>query len=107
MNPKSLLLCGVLGLMSPAASGTVDVEAVYGANCASCHGADGKGRTPAGKKLRVKDLAASMLPDTEMEKQIASGTQDAKGSQRMPAFREKLSAEEIAALIAYVKAWRK
>ena len=103
---KVLLLPAVFALVAPFARSTVDAEAVYGANCASCHGADGRGRTPAGKKLRVKDLAASALPDAEMEKQITTGTQDAKGNQRMPAFKDKLSPEEIAALVAFVKALR-
>jgi cytochrome c6 len=107
MISKLSLLAGVLVLVSPATGSVVDVETVYGANCASCHGADGKGRTPAGKKLRVKDLAASTLPDAEMEKQITAGTQDAKGNQRMPAFKDKLSAEEIAALVAFVKTLRR
>jgi mono/diheme cytochrome c family protein len=79
---------------------------MFAEHCASCHGSDGKGRTPAGKKLRVKDLAASKLADHDIEKQIVNGTQDAKGNARMPEFKTKLSPDEIAALVAYVKTLR-
>jgi cbb3-type cytochrome c oxidase subunit III len=93
----------------PTASTTLaaNSQEVFEANCASCHGADGKGRTPAGKKLRVKDLAVSQLASSDIEKQIVNGTQDAKGNARMPEFKTKLSPDEIAALVAYVKTLRR
>jgi mono/diheme cytochrome c family protein len=85
----------------------VDAQEIYGANCASCHGIDGKARTPAGKKVRAKDLTESKLADGDIEKQIVSGTQDAKGNARMPSFKGKLSPEEITALVAFVKTLRR
>jgi mono/diheme cytochrome c family protein len=97
----SLLWCSAAAL--PAADG----EGVYVENCASCHGRDGKGRTPAGRKMGAKDLALSQLPDAEVGRQIREGTKDAKGNARMPAFGDKLTPDEIAAVAAYVKALRK
>jgi len=83
-----------------------DGQRLYIANCASCHGADGKGRTPAGKKLGAHDLTQSKLTDSEIEKQIVVGTTDAKGNSRMPSFKAVLQPEGIAALVAYVSALR-
>ena len=69
--------------------------AVFQRKCVSCHGNDGAG-TAAGKKLGAKDLKSTKLPRTEIEKVIRDG----RG--KMPAYRGKLSHEEIAALSAYI-----
>lgn len=106
MNAKFLLLFGLAALNSPGTASAANGGEVFGTHCASCHGIDGRGRTPAGKKLRVKDLAESNLADTDIEKQIVNGTQDAKGNVRMPEFKTKLSPEEVAALVAFVKTLR-
>lgn len=74
--------------------------------CASCHGMDGKARTPQGKKARAKDLAESKLSDAEIERQIREGSPDQRKTTKMPAFAEKLSAEEISALVPLVKSFR-
>ena len=106
MNAKLFPMAALVALCSPTVVSAVNGEEVFASHCASCHGTDGKAKTPAGKKLRVKDLTQSKLADTDIEKQIVNGTQDAKGIARMPEFKTKLSPEEIAALVAYVKALR-
>jgi mono/diheme cytochrome c family protein len=98
--------------LSFVTAGTTDIWAaksgseLFGEFCAPCHGPDGKARTPAGRKLGAKDLSQSKLADPEIEKQIANGTKDARGIDRMPPFKEKLTASDIAALVAYVKSFR-
>ncbi|MCX6955798.1 MAG: c-type cytochrome, partial [Verrucomicrobia bacterium] len=77
------------------------------AHCAACHGADGRARTPAGKKLGAKDLSESKFTDAEIETRILHGVKDKKGAERMPAFKERLRAEEVAALVAFVKTFRR
>ncbi|MHB8868549.1 MAG: c-type cytochrome [Thermoleophilia bacterium] len=67
---------------------TVDAAALYSANCESCHGADGSGNI--GPDLRTHDDAAAVA------------TQIAQGGGAMPAFADKLSADEIAALADFV-----
>jgi mono/diheme cytochrome c family protein len=79
---------------------------LFGEFCTPCHGPDGKARTPAGRKLGAKDLSQSKLTDPEIEKQIANGTKDNRGVDRMPPFKEKLTASDVAALVAYVKSFR-
>lgn len=97
-----VLAAGCFASTLPAADG----RQLFGTHCASCHGMDGKARTPAGKALGAKDLCASKLTDAEIEKQITNGVQDASGKQRMPAFKSRLTAEEITALVAHVKTFR-
>lgn len=104
MSGKSALVFLALGATSLSAA---DGRETFEQHCIACHGADGRARTPAGKKLGAKDLGESRLPDAEIEKQILDGVRDAKASHRMPPFREKLSRDEVAALVVYVKTFRK
>ena len=84
-----------------------DGPAIFVAHCAPCHGLDGKARTPAGKKLGAKDLSESKMADDAIVHQIGEGLRDKKGVERMPAFKARLAAEEIAALVTVVKAFRR
>lgn len=76
-------------------------------HCIPCHGVDGRARTPAGRKLGAKDLGESKLGDSEIAKQIRDGVKDPRGADKMPSFREKVTAAEVDALVAYVKTFRK
>ena len=66
-----------------------------------------KEQLAAAKLLGVKDLSQSKLPDAEIVKQIIEGRQDAKGSQKMPPFKDMLTDEEIKELVKVVKSFRK
>lgn len=44
--------------------------------------------------------------DGEIERQILEGVKDARGASKMPAFKEKLSAAEVALLVSYAKSFR-
>ena len=84
------------------------------AKCSSCHGEDGKGATDQGKKMGVRDLTAADtwkdLTDVKMKDSIANGvkqkSKDGK-AQEMEPYKEKLKPEEIDALVAYVKTFKK
>ena len=85
-----------------AASG----EELFAKYCALCHGKDGKAQNPAARKLGVKDLSLSKATDAEIEKQVIEGRKDERGSLKMPAFKDKLTPEEIKSLIAVAKSFR-
>jgi mono/diheme cytochrome c family protein len=88
-----------------------DVKENWEKNCASCHGKDGKGETKAGKKADVKDLTdakyQASFTDEQMLQQITEGMKDKNGKERMKPFRDKLSGEEIKALVSFVRAYKK
>ena len=109
MRPRLELLVTLAGLVafSAGAGRAADGADLFTQHCAPCHGPDGKARTPAGKKLGAKDLSGSKLADADIEKQILAGTKDAKGNERMPSFQAKLAADEVAALVAFVKTFRR
>lgn len=78
--------------------------------CAKCHGADGKGQTKAGKKLNVKDYTDAKvqaeMKEAEMTKAIADGVLDKAGKEKMKAYKEELSADEIKELVTYVRKFK-
>ncbi len=71
-------------------------------NCQDCHGEKGQGGTVEikGKKLKVPSLRdghALDHPDEKFVKQISEGDDE------MPAFKDKLSAEEINDLVRFIR----
>ncbi len=74
--------------------------------CASCHGEDGKAQTKSGKKLKVRDYTdpkvQAELKDDEMIKAIAEGVK-VDGKEKMKAFKDEISAEEIKDLVAFIR----
>jgi cytochrome c6 len=88
-----------------------DAKGNWEKHCASCHGMDGKGKTKAGRLADVKDLSDPKyqdgFKDEQIYQQIKDGLKDQKGKERMKPFKDVLSDEEIKALIAYVRAFKK
>jgi len=74
--------------------------------CASCHGADGKAQTKQGKKLKLRDYTdpkvQAELKDDAMFKAIKEGVVE-NGKERMKAFAETFSDDEIKALVAHIR----
>jgi mono/diheme cytochrome c family protein len=97
----------LLALQTPAASTQDGADLFSRSKCALCHGEDGKGKTNKGKKLQVPDLSTEKwnkeTTDKEILETISDGTKDKKGNVRMPAFKSKLTPEEIQTLAAYVR----
>jgi mono/diheme cytochrome c family protein len=98
-----LLLATGMPLSAWAADGAV----VYENHCAACHGLDGKARTPAGRKIGARDLSESKLADDAIAAMIRDGLKGPKGEARMPSFSDRLNAEEVSAVAAFVKKFRK
>lgn len=73
-----------------------DGAGIYKANCARCHGENGEG-TDKG----ISFLKGHALDHTEEDfiKQVENGEKDEK----MPAFKDKLTDEEIKAVVKYVR----
>jgi cytochrome c oxidase subunit 2 len=78
-----------------AEDGGLDGSAIYAENCAACHGPDGGGGV--GPQLSEGQIV-TRFPD--IEDQIAVVT---TGLGPMPAFGERLSPEEIRAVVEYTR----
>ena len=96
----------IVALGSVASLRAASGEELFAKYCALCHGKDGKAQNPAARKLGVKDLSLSKATDAEIEKQVIEGRKDERGSLKMPAFKDKLTPEEIKSLIAVAKSFR-
>ncbi len=73
-------------------------QRVYEAECASCHGPDGRGAASAGAVPDLADFAAtSRVTQATWAQAVAAG----KGE--MPGFADKLSAQEQAAALEYTR----
>lgn len=81
-----------------------DAAADYKAKCATCHGPEGKGDTAMGKTMKVKDLASD-----EVQKQSDADLTGiiAKGKKPMPGYEGKLTPEQIAGVVKYIRAFKK
>ena len=84
-----------------------EAQATFVKNCGPCHGPDGKAKTPVARRLGVKDLTVSTIPESEIVRQIREGKKGPQGKPLMPSFKESLSEEEIKALVGHVLKLRK
>jgi mono/diheme cytochrome c family protein len=107
MRHLNAAMCIVAVVMVGTAVRAEDRAAIFNLNCAPCHSKDGKARTPAARKLGVKDLTQSKLGDEDIARQIREGRKGPDGKQQMPSFGDRLSPEQIRLLIQYVKEFRK
>jgi cytochrome c6 len=87
-----------------------DASVIWTKTCAACHGKDGKGQTKMGRKVDVKDYTdpkvQADLTDEKAAKALKEGIKDDKGKERMKAYGDQYSDEEIKSLIAYVRAFK-
>jgi cytochrome c6 len=91
----------VLAIMSVfGASTRADGAADFKAKCAMCHGADGSGNTATGKALKVRDLAS---PDVQSQTDAQITDIVTNGKNKMPAYKGKLTDDQIKGLVAYVR----
>ena len=81
-----------------------DGAAVFKAKCASCHGADGAGKTPIGSKMGLRDLGSADV-QKQSDEQLTGIT--TKGKNKMPAYGTKLSADELKAVVAHMRSFKK
>jgi S-disulfanyl-L-cysteine oxidoreductase SoxD len=100
----------------PAASVVDRGGVLYQANCATCHGADGEGETPNWKRLNADKTYPAPPHDStghtwhhadkmlfDIVKNGGSQYNSPAFQSRMPAWDNKLSDDEIRAVLAYIK----
>jgi len=101
---KVLLLSGglivMMSLLSTSANAQGGGEAVYKAKCASCHGPDGVGATPAGKATKARDFCSEDVKKETDEEWTAIIV---KGKNKMPAYDKKITDAEIKDVVAYIR----
>lgn len=106
MRKTAAVVLGILlfGAATVASAAEVPRTTWLRAKCALCHGEDGSGNTPEGKKRNVPDLrteAIRKLSDAELTKLIR------EGHAKMPSFNVQLNAEQVAAIVQYIRSFAK
>jgi cytochrome c553 len=95
-----VLAAALLTWKPPRANAAPDAAADFKAKCAACHGTDGKGTTPAGKAMKLRDLGSAevqSLSDDQLFEIIS------KGKGKMPAYEKSLGAEQCRAQVAHIR----
>lgn len=76
-------------------------------HCASCHGKDGRGKTKAGRKAKVKDLTdkkyQASFTDTKGFLNTKNGMNDDKGKEQMKPYGKELKDQELMQLMKYLR----
>ena len=81
-------------------------ESLYKANCAGCHGSKGLGDGPEvdrkDRRNRPANLTRSRNPEDVVFDKIWNGRKDSE----MPAFKSRMTKDEVQAVVAYVMSLR-
>jgi len=106
---KLLTLIVAIMAVSALATKAADAKATYEKDCAKCHGKDGKGQTLMGKKQGAKDYTdpkvQDELTDEAAFKAIKEGYK--KDGKQLMKPSEGMSDDEIKALVAYMRKFKK
>jgi len=106
---KTIFIVAGLLIAFAGTSMAADVKENWEKNCQKCHGADGKGQTKMGRQSGVKDYTdpkvQAEMKDENAFKIIKEGIVE-KDKKKMDPYKDKLTDEEIKALIAYIRAFK-
>src|SRR5262245_25470607 len=94
---------GVLGMsvfFVSQANGDDKSTSLYKAKCTVCHGATGKGDSPAGKNMGVVSFSDPKV-DGKSDAELKDAIEKGKG--KMPAYGKSLKLDEIQGLVAYIR----
>ena len=108
---KTFVLIAMSSLVAlPFSARAADAKTNWANNCAQCHGQSGNADTKMGKLLNAKNLTDPSVQagfsDAEATKAIKEGVKQ-NGKLTMKAFGDKLSDDEVKALVAYVRSLKK
>ncbi len=103
---KIMTIAAILTVSAACAIAQPNGEEIYMEKCKKCHGDAGEGNPKALEKLckgveleKLKLDPIAKKTDEEVRKMIADGIDDTK----MPGYAEKLTAEEIDAVVAFCR----
>jgi cytochrome c6 len=96
----AVALVAVLSLFNAPVRAQNDGAGLFKAKCAACHGADGSGNTSVGKSMKIRDLHSA-----DVQKQTDAQLTDiiTAGKGAMPAYKGKLTDDQIKQLVGYVR----
>ncbi len=90
------LLALTIAPLGAAQATSTDGANLYKAKCAACHGADGAGKSTM-KNTDLRAPEVQKQSDAQLQEAVANG----KG--KMPGYKDKLSKDQIAGLVTYMR----
>ena len=78
-----------------------DAKATFDAQCAKCHGKDGRAKSLHAKHVHARDLTDAPWQGNVSDERLFNSISNGKG--KMPDFKKKLSEDQIDALVRYVR----
>ena len=101
---RTVIICLLLLLGTALVHAQDEGSALFKANCARCHNANGDGKTAAGEKMKIPDLRSpeiQKMSDEQLFQTIGNGAQH---KQYPHTFLSKGMKEgEIRQLVAYIR----
>jgi mono/diheme cytochrome c family protein len=79
-----------------------DAKTTFDAQCAKCHGRDGRARTTRGRLSHARDMTDASWQNEVSDERLFNSITKGKGK-KMPAYGKKLSEDQIDALVRYVR----
>jgi mono/diheme cytochrome c family protein len=98
------LVCVAVAMLVMPAVAQDDGAAIYKSKCQKCHGVDGMSHTFDGKMSGAANLTDPKIVQMQDADLVVVVT---NGKKHMPAFEKKLTADQIAAVVAYVHTLQK
>lgn len=84
----------------------INPAATFSKNCATCHGRDGHADTFKSRhRYHARDLTDARWQSEVSDERILESIREGRG--RMPAFKGKLTGEQITSLLEYVRGLKK
>jgi mono/diheme cytochrome c family protein len=103
-------LAVILFLVPAVSMCAADAKDNWTKYCAQCHGPDGSANTPMGKKLNAKNLTDAKVQSGFTDAQAATAIKEGvkeNGKVTMQAFGDKLTDDEVQALVKYARSLKK
>jgi mono/diheme cytochrome c family protein len=79
-----------------------DAKGTFDAQCAKCHGRDGRAHTTRGRLSHARDMTNAAWQNDVTDERLFNSITKGKGK-HMPAYGKKLSEDQIDALVQYVR----
>lgn len=92
---------------APVAAGPSGTQEVWDKRCTFCHGADGQSQTKKGKQYKAPNFTRAKWQKHTTDDEIVEAITNGVRKTKMPAFKDKLSAEEIKSMVPFLRAFAK
>jgi cytochrome c6 len=97
---KTFVAVLAFGLVFSTCSMAQSGADTFKTKCAMCHGPDGKGETPMGKNMKVRDLGSADV-QSQSDADLSGIITNGKG--KMPKYDGKLTKDQVGDVVKYIR----